>query len=79
MPSAVYEQNIRQGKTPEQAAQAELEAVYGAGFKRDRNGKPVEKGIGSAGNPSEQHFTAIERWEGKDAADAARAKARTAR
>jgi hypothetical protein len=79
MASAVYEQSIRKGLTPEQAAQAELEAVYGAGFKRDRNGRPLERGIGSSANPSEQHFTAIERWEGKDAADAARAKARTAR
>jgi hypothetical protein len=43
----------------------------------DRQGRLVitELGRGSAANPCEQSFTAIEKYEGKAAADAARAAA----
>jgi hypothetical protein len=50
-------------------------AIWGAGFRRDRNGKPIEQGLGSADNPTENSFKAIEKYEGKAAADAARARA----
>jgi hypothetical protein len=35
--------------------------VFGVGFKRDENGRPIEQGIGSASNPSPQHFAALAR------------------
>jgi hypothetical protein len=49
--------------------------VFGAGFRRDRNGKPIEQGLGSIDNPTENSFRAIEKFEGKAAADAARQRA----
>ena len=64
--------------SPEQRTEhkkAELLNVFGHDVKFDRNGKPIEQGLGSASNPTVQHFQALERAEGKAAADAARAKA----
>ena len=61
--------------TPEQIAEwrrQEEVNVFGAGFKRDRNGRPVEQGIGAPGNESVNHFLALEKAEGKAAADVAR-------
>jgi hypothetical protein len=60
---------------PEERAkwdQDELNHVYGVGFQRDRRGKPVEQGRGSASNPTEQHFQALERYEGREVAVRAR-------
>jgi hypothetical protein len=37
------------------------ELVFGAGFKRDRNGRPIEQGIGSPGRETVQHREALER------------------
>jgi hypothetical protein len=53
----------------------EIQAVYGAGAKRGRDGKFQEQGIGAPGNESVNHFLALEKAEGKAAADAARARA----
>jgi hypothetical protein len=54
--------------------QAEID-VFGHGFRRDAQGRPIEQGIGSPSNSNEQHFVALEKSEGKAVADAARAKA----
>jgi len=61
------------------AKQKVADDVFGVGFKTDRHGRPLERGIGSPGNESEQHFAAIEKYEGKAAADAARAKAKASK
>jgi hypothetical protein len=64
--------------SPEQRAEhkrAELLNVFGHDVKFDRQNRPIEQGRGSASNPTEQRFAALERAEGKAAADAARAKA----
>lgn len=37
----------------------EDERVFGAGFKRDSNGDPIEQGIGSPGNENVNHFRAM--------------------
>jgi hypothetical protein len=52
-----------------------LNDVFGLGFRRDAHGNPIEQGVGSDSNPSERSFAAIEKYEGKAAADAARARA----
>jgi hypothetical protein len=49
--------------------------VFGVGFKRDAQGRPIEQGIGAPGNETETHFLAMEKYEGKAAADKARAAA----
>ena len=64
--------------TPEQIAEykrAELLNVFGHDVKFDRQGRPIEQGIGSIGNESHNHFLALEKYEGKAAADAARQRA----
>jgi hypothetical protein len=85
MPSAVFEkafadaQKIAPLLTREEclayAKQREEEAVFGKGFQRDKHGRPISQGIGSVANPSETHFQAIEKYEGKAAADKARTAA----
>jgi hypothetical protein len=52
--------------------------VFGVGFRRDRNGRPIEQGLGSPANPTEQSFRALERSEGAAAAASARQKANKA-
>lgn len=37
------------------------ELVFGVGFKRDANGKPIEQGIGAIGHETPQHINALER------------------
>jgi hypothetical protein len=64
--------------TPEEIAawrEAERRTVFGENYRTDRLGKPIETGIGSPGQESHNHFTALEKYEGKAAADAARARA----
>lgn len=53
---------------------AEEKIVFGTDFKKVK-GKPVEQGIGAPGRESDNHFRAIEKYEGKEAADKARAEA----
>jgi hypothetical protein len=65
-------------KAAEEAARRVEVDVFGEGFRRDRFGKPIEQGIGAPGKENEQHFAALEKYEGKAAADAARAKAKKA-
>jgi hypothetical protein len=52
-----------------------LEDVYGMDFKTDAKGRPIEQGIGAPGNETEQHFAAIEKYHGPEAARQARAAA----
>lgn len=49
--------------------------VFGHDVKHDRHGKPVEQGVGSASQPSLNHFQALAAAEGQDVADAEMAKA----
>jgi hypothetical protein len=77
-----YYEKIPHDATPEVRARMMEEAkrkseedVFGVGFKRDARGKPIEQGIGAPGNESEHHFAALEKSEGKEVADRARAKA----
>jgi hypothetical protein len=63
--------------SPEQRAEhkrAELLNVFGHDVKFDRQGRPIEQGLGSESNPTVQSFAALERAEGKAAADAMRAR-----
>jgi hypothetical protein len=47
--------------------------VFGVDYKTDRHGNVLESGIGSVGNPNNAtHFQALEKAEGRAAADAAR-------
>jgi hypothetical protein len=59
----------------EEARHKAEEDVFGVGFKRDARGKPIEQGIGAPGNETEHHFIALEKSEGKESADRARARA----
>jgi hypothetical protein len=56
----------------------EAKTVFGADYKRDRNGAPVEMGIGSASQPAINSMAALLAAEGPDAYARA-VKAATAR
>jgi hypothetical protein len=62
--SAVFEGAIYKGMTPAQAAEAEAEAVFGIGYKRDAKGRPVERGKGSKAQQTSQHIAALQKREG---------------
>ena len=70
---------LAQGMSLQEAEHEMRNRVFGAGYRTDRNGKPIERGIGAPGNETEQHFAALEKYEGKAAADAARARAKALR
>lgn len=59
----------------ESAEQQALNDVFGVGFKRDKNGNPIERGIGSDSNITQQHIDAVRRFEGEAAAQAIIARA----
>ncbi len=63
--SAVFEQSINKGLTPEEAAQKEFEDVFGVGAKRDAKGNPIESGKGSKAQQTSQHIAALAKWEGR--------------
>jgi hypothetical protein len=63
---------LEKGLSEAEAEKRVREDVFGVGFKTDRDGNPIEQGRGSAANPSEHSFQALERREGKAAADRAR-------
>ena len=50
----------------------EARNVFGHDAKKDKHGKYIEQGRGSAANPTEQHYQALARAEGAAAAAAAR-------
>ena len=60
--SAVFESAIHKGKTVGEAADAEFEAVFGVGAKRDGKGNPIEIGKGSKAQQTSQHRAAQQKW-----------------
>ena len=58
---------IRKGELPpdalERQAESEAKNVFGHDAKKDRNGKYIEQGIGSANNLSLNHFAALQKAE----------------
>jgi hypothetical protein len=68
MPQSMRDQIIAE------ATRMATEDVFGVNVTYDRHGKPVESGIGAPGNPHNHisHYQALEKYEGKVAADAAR-------
>lgn len=50
---------IGEGKTPEVANRIMRERVFGAGFKVNDAGQPVEQGLGSPGHETPQHKEAL--------------------
>lgn len=47
-----------------EAKKRALSDVYGEGFKTDRNGEPLEQGIGAAGNGSSHDAESYKRYHG---------------
>ena len=70
---------VGEGMSLERGRKRDARACFRLGYQTDKNGKPIERGIGSESNPSEQHFAALEKYEGKAAADRARARAKALR
>jgi hypothetical protein len=68
-------QPMKDAIVAEAKAQA-LNDVFGVGHKTDARGNPIEQGRGSLSNPTEHHFAALERAEGKASADRAREQAK---
>jgi hypothetical protein len=58
-----------------QHAEDEIRNIYGHDVKFDRHGKPIEQGIGSPGNYSENHWQMLAKMEGQEVADRAKAAA----
>ena len=58
-----------------EAEQQALTDVFGVGFRRDKHGNPIEQGIGSDSNITEQHIAAVRKYEGEAAAQAVIARA----
>jgi len=56
---------LEKGLSKSEARQRVADDVFGVGFKTDSQGRPIEQGIGSAAQPTEQHLKAIERYEGR--------------
>jgi hypothetical protein len=69
LPPHLHEEKVKEAK------RKAIEDVFGVGYQVDKHGRPIERGIGASGNESEQHYAAIEKYEGKEAADRARAAA----
>ena len=57
---------IRDGHLPadwlDRCDEARAQFVFGVDFKRDRHGKPIEQGIGSASQITANHISAYEKW-----------------
>jgi hypothetical protein len=58
-----------------EAEQQALNDVFGVGFKTDKHGRPIEQGIGSGSNITQQHIDAVRKYEGEAAAQAVIARA----
>jgi hypothetical protein len=74
MPHMTVEEMMKAGISREDADAEMHRRVFGHNVQFVR-GKPVEQGIGSLGHENEQHFAALEKYSGREAADLARAKA----
>lgn len=59
--SATLGELINDGNSPEQANEILHKRVFGANYKRDEDGKPVEQGLGGPLQQTSQHFQALER------------------
>jgi hypothetical protein len=44
----------------------ETKNVFGANYQRDKNGKPIEQGVGSPEQPSKNSVDAYEKWHRDD-------------
>jgi hypothetical protein len=58
-----------------EAEQQALNDVFGVGHKTDKHGRPIEQGIGSDSNITQQHIDAVRKFEGEAAAHAVMARA----
>jgi hypothetical protein len=45
----------------EAASEAERRNVYGWNYKKDRNGNPIQQGLGAKGNENFSHFQALQK------------------
>ena len=63
--SAVFEATLNKTGDIDAAANAELEAIFGVGFKRDAKGNPIERGKGSSAQRTSQHVAAVQKAEGR--------------
>ena len=50
---------MAKGMSPEAAQHKMNEFVFGVGYSKDENGKPVEQGLGSKLQPTAQHLEAL--------------------
>jgi hypothetical protein len=58
---------MNQGMTEAQARERIAQDVFGHNYRRDKDGTPIETGIGSATQPSREHLEATQRWGGTPA------------
>jgi hypothetical protein len=79
MAAMTVEELVDEGYSRAEAELIMAKRVFGDDVKFDKHGKPIETGRGSAWSLANRpelnvnHYAAIEKYEGKDAADAARA------
>jgi hypothetical protein len=64
---AVFESTLNKSGEISAAADAEFEAVFGVGAKRDAKGQPIEIGKGSKAQQTEQHRVALQKEAGRAA------------
>jgi hypothetical protein len=62
---AVFEDKLNKTGDVNAAVQAEFEAVFGVGARRDAKGRPIEVGKGSAAQQTSQHIAALQKFEGR--------------
>ena len=63
--SAIFESTLNKSGDLKAAADAEFEAVFGVGAKRDGKGNPIEVGKGSRVQQTSQHIAALQKFEGR--------------
>jgi hypothetical protein len=65
--SLAYEKAARAGKTDAEARalaeEAERKNVFGFNYATDKDGQPIQQGIGSKSNPSINHYAALRKAE----------------
>ena len=75
MPLMTVEEMVKAGMSHADATHEMNKRVFGADYRKGPGGRPIEQGIGSLGHENEQHFAALEKYSGAEAANIARAKA----
>jgi len=62
-----YRKATERGKSHDdavlEAIEAERRNVYGYDYKTDKNGQPIQQGLGSEKNPSINHYAALKKAE----------------